>query len=262
MRAPVPQPLRSSSSGLATACRRRTPAPGEDPAGRAHALVVPGEEAVPDGVLVERGRERGARAGHDRGAHRRGSAARGLGVMPRRYVRAHAGPPPHRLRPYPANTHGGGADRLHPDDRRGGRAPTRRLPHRRPQPDQPQVETQPVGGGEQARRGRRTAPGRACPRGGPPGSRSRSVHGDQRRQPGGGERVDDQRAAGPQQPGALGEHADVVLDVLEDLARQDDVGAAVGQRHRQDRAAHRRARRASRAAAAARAAPRSTPTCR
>ena len=44
---------------------------------------------------------------------------------------------------------------------------------------------------------------------------------------------------GLQQPGALGQHSDVVLDVLQDLARHHHVGAAVGQRHRQDRRPNR-----------------------
>ena len=126
----------------------------------------------------------------------------------------------HRLRPYPAKTTA--VERI-------GFIRTAVAAAERParSPPAATAAAPPARGPARAGRRRRAGASRSTnsagswsPRGGPPGSRSSSVHGDQRRQPGGGERVEDQRAAGPQQPRALGEDRDVVLDVLEDLAGQ------------------------------------------
>ncbi len=76
--------------------------------------------------------------------------------------------------------------------------------------------------------------GRRCP-GDPLG------HGDHEEpgQRGVGDRVDDQRAAGPQHPARLGEDPGEVGDVLEDLAGRHHIGHLVRQRQRPDVAAHR-----------------------
>ena len=79
-------------------------------------------------------------------------------------------------------------------------------------------------------------------------------------QPGGREGVEQQQSARAQQPGALRQHRDVVLDVLQDLAGQHHVGAAVGQRHLEHRAATG-CTPCSRASARP-GRPMSTPTCR
>ena len=139
----------------------------------ADAVVVLGEEAVPDGVLVERGAGRAEPAPvTTRGAHWRGSAARGLGVIARRYVgRAICRVAAPSFAPVTGEDDGGGADRLHPDQRPAAELPRDRLPHRRPQPDQRAGPARGVGGGEQPRRSTNSA-GSCSPRGGPPGSRS------------------------------------------------------------------------------------------
>ena len=192
MRAPVPQPLRSSSSGLATACRRADAGAGEDPPGGAHALVVPGEVALPDGVLVQRRRQRRARPGDDRAAHPTVSGARGLGVMPRRYV---AGPGRRRLiacgRSRRTRCRSTGAASCVTMSRRpsfqaiasriDGRSPTR-------------SRSRPSRSAAASSRARSTNSAGSCrPRGGPPGSRSSEVHVDQHGQPGGRERVQQQQ---------------------------------------------------------------------
>ena len=218
MRAPVPQPLRSSSSGLATACRRADAGAGEDPAGGADALVVPGEVALPDGVLVERRRERGAGPGHDRAAHAAVSGARGLGVMPRRYVAGSA------------DAASSLAAVSGEDDCRWTGAASSRPPSRRPSfqaiasridgrsPTSREVETQPVGGGQQPRavdEQRRVVQARGAGRRAAARARCTLISTDSRVAASASRT---QRAARAQQPGALGQHRDVVVDVLEDLA--------------------------------------------
>ena len=64
-------------------------------------------------------------------------------------------------------------------------------------------------------------------------------HRDQAGQRGGGQGVDHQQPAGPQQPARLGDGRRQVRDVLEDLAGRDHVRAAVDQRDRRDVGAHR-----------------------
>ena len=74
---------------------------GEDPAGGPHPLVVPGEVPLPDGVLVDRRGESGARARDDGAAHKV-SGALGLGVIcptVRRGFRLSRSAARHRLRP-------------------------------------------------------------------------------------------------------------------------------------------------------------------
>ena len=111
--------------------------------------------------------------------------------------------------------------------------------HRRAQAHQAQVEAQLGRPRPAAVRGRRTAPGRGCPAAGRPGSARRCA-----RRSAPASRVAAIASMtsvppGPQQPGALGQHRDVVVDVLEDLARHHDVGAAVGQRNGEHRAPDR-----------------------
>ena len=187
------------------------PGAGEDPPGGAHALVVPGEVALPDGVLVQRRREGRPGSGDDGAAHpaplrgaraRRHSPTVRAACRPRRLIACGRSP---------ANTHGGrSAGASSAPVARRPEPPGDRVADRRPQ-------ARPAGGRGPAGRRRRSSRARSTnragswrPGGGPPGIRSARCTAISAASRVAAMRVDDQRAAGAQQPGALGQHGDVV----------------------------------------------------
>ena len=122
----------------------------------------------------------------------------------------------------------------YPPARPGSRRPTAAA---RPGPAAPRPPRPGVPGGP----GRRTAPGRAAGRGGPPGTRSPTVI-DAEPPPGGVARCVSTTSVPPGRSTrqASRDRRAEVGDVLEHLAGDHDVGAPVGERQRLGVAAHRR----------------------